>query len=464
MSKVLRLHIRVEARQQLLLGSGPQVGNHRESNDRLPATTLRGSLAALWLRDFGDPTDEFHELFGGSLRWPTLLPNDHVIAPLSVAVCKYQSQPECSGFAIDRLEPDADHEASCPSCEGPTEMSKGRLVPVRQGAAFRKVTTTTTELTEQEVAKSGDLFSRDGLAIGSVLVGTTTLRPTLSAGAKEWIRRLEGRSIRLGGRASVAGQATIRSVTLAEETVTSRFAQGDRLAIRVQTPAVVLDSSGAPSTRPGDLLASSTLDGKVTLVDRGTFIRTTTTAGWNALAGVPRPQEVALDAGSTVLVTVTEPSGLSSEQVAEFLVTGVGIRSGDGLGLAELSAEPWTPGWTAGANDVHDQPTPGTILTFLSLLDGQGPGQGPVDQEMAKWFRKQFLELATVLRNNPAADRQDLRTEKLKERSLRDVPRPVEEAYGDVIADSAVTPTELESAARELDVLSFSRAHRRPNR
>lgn len=339
MSKVLRLHIRIEARQPLLLGNGPQVGNHRDSSEHLPATTLRGALATLWRRDFGEPTDVFHELFGNSLRWPTLLPDEHVIVPLSVAVCKYGGEPGCSAFAIDRLVPDADHEVACPVCHGPSEMSKGRLAAVREGAGLRKVTTTTTKLTAQEVAKSGDLFSRDGLAIGSVLVGTTTLDPTLSNAARDWIRRLEGRSIRLGGRSSVAGHATLRSISLTEETVTTRFAKGDRLALRLQTPAVVLDSTGAPSTRAADLLASSTIHDKVQLVDRGTFIRTTTTAGWNALAGVPRPQEVALTAGTTLLVTVTEPSGLTAEQVTEFLLAGVGTRAADGFGLVELSAE-----------------------------------------------------------------------------------------------------------------------------
>ena len=454
-----RLSFSVVAEQQLFLGAGPQVGNRRMSEAWVTGATLRGALAQLWLFEFGTPDQRFHELFDGSLRWPALLPRHTVLVPMSVRRCKYRPEPGCRTVAVDQFDPEAKPEQNCPVCDGSLELAKGELMEL----GVRRVATTsrtTVSLNADETAADGELFTRDGLPAGTELAGSTVLPAALDRSLAEWLTSLTGRTIQLGGRRSVAGRARLDAVAVHPEEVRALVA-GTRLALRLISPAVVLDDQGATSTTAAAFLDSTGLRGKVQPEHRRAYLRSAHLGGWNGLAGTPRPTDTGLAAGSTVVVQVTTAGGISAAELERVLQDGVGVRQSEGFGELDVSLHVWVPPpatAVAPAGTSTELTLTESAQTFVDLVGEQEPTA--VEQwgrtEIARWFADRLRSAAQQVRDDRTLDRAQLASTMANDRRLRDVPVAVEDAYLAVLADTATDDRILLFASLWLDDIRFA--------
>lgn len=456
-----RLRFAVRAEQTLFLGAGPQIGNRRTSDRSLAGSALRGAIAGLWLSEFGAPDGRFHELFDSGLRWPTLHPRHTAVVPLSVRRCKYRPEPGCDTVAIDQFAPDtAEQPTTCPVCNKTLELAKGELMTLTIGHPPRTISRTTVTLGHDETADDGGLFTRDGLPAGTELEGATVLPRQLDSAIDAWLRSLEGRSIRVGGRKSVAGQATIVRSTIESDAVTDLGA-GQTVAIRLVSPAIVLDASGATTLDPHALVAGTAFAGHVELVERSAFLRPTSIGGWNGLAGTPRPTDSGIVAGATVVVRVTAGQGIPAATVERTLRQGVGVRQDEGLGEVEIATHQWTPQIAAGSDPTAapGEPTSNPrIEALIELVRNHAPratGSRLTRDEVARWFAGRLRTTSQRLREDIGIDRDELAYEAAQDRRLRDVSQAVEDAYLAIVADSTIDHTALVLASRRLEQIHF---------
>lgn len=449
----------VTAQQALFLRSAPRAGNRQTTTTTITGSTLRGAVAALWLAEHGQPDAVFRELFETGVVWPTLRPHGHELVPMSVRRCKYRGQPQCNTTAFDTFQAQApsaqEVEATCPVCGGPLELSKGDLVPTGSGNRVATVTRTNVSLTDAETARDGELFSRDAVAVGTRLQGRAPLPNALSPQAKTWLNGLAGRRLRVGGRRSVAGSITIDGVSWPALDTLTTTPQGHRVALRLATPAIVLDVFGATTTAADHLLLGTPLEGRLAVDANASLIRPETAGGWNALAGLPRPDDTAWSAGSTVVAQVTDPAGITGDEWLAFVLHGVGTRRSEGFGTITVDSEAWRfPAATAS----RPEPTARTAPQQPALLElvRELPGGDDERADAADWFTGRLRDFAGQLRDATTGDtRASMADDAMRERRLRRYAAPIVEAYYVVLADSALSPDDLERLARLMGLLSY---------
>lgn len=455
MSGIDVLNLSVAARQALFLRSAPRAGNHQTTATSVSGSTVRGALAALWLADHDQPDDVFRELFEGGVAWPALRPVGHVVVPMSVRRCKYRPQPGCEATAHDTFmspsrQPDQP-EPTCTVCGGPLELSKGDLVATIREAVPETVTRTSVQLEDSETAKDGQLFSRDALAAGTRLDGAAPLPRPLSHPARRWIEGLEGRTLRVGGRRSVAGAVRVEHVAWSSLATPAATPTGTQVALRLVTPAVVLDAFGATTTQPQHLLRGTVLEHHLKVNAAASFVRPEIVGGWNALAQLPRPDDTAWSPGSTVIAEVVHPSGISGDLWAAFVAAGVGTRRSEGLGGLEASTQAWRCPTVSNDEAATTQSAAHVDWPLIELVSEL---PRPDREDASDWFAGRLSGFARRLRT-PNPDRNRLADEALTERRLRQYSAPLVEAYYDTLVDESLGPDDLDRLARLMHLESL---------
>jgi CRISPR-associated protein Csx10 len=429
---VSRLHVHAVSTQTLLLASDPQVGNRRGSQREISGTTLRGALAALWIRRHGEPDDAFHQLFDGSVAWPTLRPADHVAVPLSVRRCKYRPKPDCDRTAVDVFGTVAtDDSTRCPVCGGFLELAKGELINTAGGSSAVLTSRTASALTATETAADEQLFTRLGMPRGTRFSGTSTLPEAPGQESLEWIGQLAGVEIRVGGRRSVNGNVRIEKIGVDNDYVTTSISAGSKVAVRLVTPAIVIDRYGAPSSTPESLLAGLDHRGALRLAASADgrpagFLRPVQISGWNALAGIPKVTETGLAAGSTLICETSEP--LSPEDVARIVGVGVGTRKNEGFGEVRIDSDPWTVPFSSesasGDTSVEEQAKQESEIEWrIRQISDLNERRVHYD-----WVIDRLRSGAAALRQRPTSTGQELVEEIRDLRSTRSINRSVIEA------------------------------------
>ena len=311
--------------------------HHAPAHRIIPGGTVRGALAALWWRDAasrGWGSAEFTRLFDHHLRVGQAVPiddgrrgrGDTTLSSASTYVCKYQREPACRGFEVDlalellTAEQDINADPECPYCNrghGPTRDRPGWV------DGFRSTRTTRTQLEPDGTAKEGNLFDREAIPAGLTLVGLLWVSPGTEM---DWA---DGESVRIGGKRSVMGSCTITLETVVDEMQSLKDAT--RVALRLRSPAIVVDQFGAGSLAEEDLLAELR---RVSEVDElelvRSWLRSEQVTGWHMRSALPKPSEWALSAGSTVVVEGLTDDGWSR------LRTGIGMRTLEGFGEIEI--------------------------------------------------------------------------------------------------------------------------------
>ncbi|MGW1144459.1 type III-B CRISPR module-associated Cmr3 family protein [Streptomyces sp. NPDC002454] len=408
------LDVRITAHQPLALGVRPAGTAPVATHLHIPGSVLRGALAAAWLLDHGPlaqaPTRarrEFLALFEGQVAYgPLFAPGSHVV-PLSVLRCKYR---QC-GLVVDEAFP-GQETRPCPC--GPLEPGRGAVEFAGPGRGQRVTENTRLQIDDRTgVAEEGLLFTRRALAHRDAQGGLRTFHGRLSAGsdlpeaAARWLAST--RRLRLGGRRSTSGSVTFT----AHRAERPRPVSGQRLALRLTAPAVLTDASGLPLD-PADLRAvrealrselSPLLGGaEVTAVER-VWARRERVGGWHAASRLPKPVELAVSAGSVLLLAFDRPP--APEALGALAARGLGLRRHEGFGALEVASTSWVPPAGtepapdgASGSDPAERParllhSTGHAAWFLDQLRPYvlQPGDGPAGPATALLGRPQLRRL-----------------------------------------------------------------------
>jgi len=246
--------------------------------------------------------------------------------PVSAVRCKYAGTPECCD---PRWHDRAGTEFvgdKC-TCGGARQSGKGWSTEKLRGVLANgtlKRSTTRTAL-QRGAPEKDKLFTRSALVTDITLRGTLVLsgdRADLSR-AIDWL--MTDRELSIGGQRSTLG----RCRWTCSETSPPKLPTGE-VVLRLRSPAILVDEFGAATTD----LAGAVSDEVARSKGRGRaerhWVRPVTVAGWNGMAGLPKSEEYAVDAGSTVIITDLDEVG------AMALSRGLGLRQVEGYGSVEL--------------------------------------------------------------------------------------------------------------------------------
>lgn len=388
-------NVTATASQGLAIGGPAEVGFDKSTLPYVPGSTLRGALAAAWIREHGLPDasnarrQDFLRLFERDVRYGPLFQEGTSVVPLSAVWCKYPRTESCEQWGIDAA---VDGEARiCPHCHNGIDVGKGEITNLRRRRVMR------TELDPQGRALDQHLFARHELTRGLRYVGTV-------AGHHPWL--LQPRDIWLGGKSSTSGRVLVEvsSAEVNPNVATSPRTDG-ALVIRFTSPAIVVDDFGRPrlDPLPEILRALGVRTDAVTLSELWT--RPARVGGWHAASGLPKPVEIAVAMGSVVVVRLDgEPD---ADRVTRMAQQGVGLRRLEGFGQIEVNP----PAWRRAVRPLPEHaPAGGGVLAGVreaSLLE---------KHEVVRWLldRGHVVLLQRARDAGPNFD--DLLTELLTER------------------------------------------------
>jgi CRISPR-associated protein Csx10 len=320
------------AQQGLAVGGPAEVGFDKVTLPYVPGSTLRGALAAAWIREHGPPgtanprREEFIGLFERDIRYGPLLQEGTAVVPLSAVWCKYPATPACEKWSTDAA---VDGDAfTCPHCGDGTETGKGEVAAVRVRRILR------TRLDAAGRAMDGYLYARHELESGLAYRGHLT-------GTHPWLR--EPREIWLGGRTSTRGLATIQVTPDADEPAAPAVPFSPRadgaLVVRFTSPALIVDDAGRPALDPAAEILHLLGMPSAALERSLCWTRPVRVGGWHAASGLPKPVELAMAMGSVAVLQLREQPG--PEQLQRLAREGAGLRRIEGFGSVQVNPSPW---------------------------------------------------------------------------------------------------------------------------
>lgn len=351
--------VTVVARQPLMLGARPTAGSPVVTHLHVPGSVLRGALAAAWIAEHGTPQSlegelrqRFLDLFEGKVTYGPLFAEGSAVIPMSVLRCKYQPLGSCRQEMYDEAFPEGGAARVCGQCEGPTEPGKGG---VEYFGPPGRLTTETTRIAIDNAtgtADEGQLFTRQGLwhreADGEPrrFIGRIGIPQDLSGPARAWLST--ARPLRLGGRRSTGGgvEYALSGEAAAGKTMPRTGTPGALLALRLLSPAILVDDSGLPLD-PADHVALLRMLTEEVAPVLGVDIRRVVqvwarrerVGGWHAASNLPKPDDQAVSAGSVLLLEPASTPELDGLRRLE--ETGLGLRRAEGFGVLEAGTRAW---------------------------------------------------------------------------------------------------------------------------
>ena len=383
--------VTVTARQPLALGTRPRAGAPAATHLHIPGSVLRGALAAVWIADHNapigrdEPPAEFVNLFEREVRFGPLFAPDSTVVPLSVSRCKYRPTDDCHSVWCDEAFEEV--PTRCPHCGGPLARGRGEVQSFADTVGELTTRTTRVALTPEETARDGALHTRDALRHRDVR-GEPARFVGRIIGGGDWL--IGEHRLLLGGRRSTSGLADYCGTPDSPQPIPEPT--GNRLVLRLETPAVLVDGAGRPTDHPDTTLLTELLGVSVS-VDRQ-WVRRDRVGGWNAAADLPKPDEHVVTAGSTYELSLgDEPD---PQAVRALVERGIGLRRSEGFGWIKVGRweVPALPKRDQGAGDDK-------VAIGLSQMLVDLPGQH------ARWFTAELRSYLTY-RNGGGAPHADL--------------------------------------------------------
>lgn len=379
---------RLTPRARVSAGRGAEVQETRPVHHVLPGATVRGALGyAFWQSptDAFEPTsspparqDAFDRLFG-QLVVREAVPEGAWLRALSQVTHKYRSR---DGVQLEgRLDLAAGPLGACPVCGAAFASPRGWrsadgtgepldrcadcgsvFEPERGGwgGAEALVTASTRTALTNGRARTGQLFTRPAVTRMARFTGALELRDpdAVPAEARAWLTG--SRRLSVGGQKSTLG----RVEWSAEPAEPPAPPTGDTVVLQLHSPAILLDDRGLPSL---DLVSAlRAVPGAGEIACRP-WVRPTQVTGWHGIAGVPKPVEWALEAGSTAVLRGWDADALTR------LTDGLGVRRLEGYGHVVLIDPAALPRFTAPtATSPHgDDRVTALLARVPSTLRGQ---------------------------------------------------------------------------------------------
>lgn len=337
---------------EVAIGGRPESGNRVAGLAFVPGSALRGALAARWCGDRSSAA--FARVFlSEKVRFGYLYPRAGRVGALPVPLSRHSCKrrpgevPGGHGLVDLLLDPEA---TRCP-----LDGCGGRLAPWNDGfeGAGQLVAPPLLVSPHNRIDFASQTVRDGALFAYEVLPEGQRLRGFLRAdGGEEIALLLEGLGLeleetfplRVGRRKSVLGYL---DCTLAPFTgtdggvglfpdappVPERWPEGEALRVDLVTPAIVFDRylRYRESLTPADLgLSRPAFD--------GAFARSRLVAGWNAAHGLPKPDELAVQAGSSYLLhRPTSGVGEELQALAAAARQGIGRRRSEGFGAITVT-------------------------------------------------------------------------------------------------------------------------------
>jgi len=357
--------IRVTANVEQLLDAGgrPEASFHRRSLPYVSGTVVRGAFAQRWINEHGLPTATtenqrvFTDIFHRSIHWGQLSPHGSAVKSLSLLTHKHREQingEQCAGTGVDRAyltdEERVLPQMTCPVAGCRLEPSKGGWASAAQLLSSRTRAGLVDSGGRREVAEDGKLFTREGIRAGSILVGRL-------GGSHEWLTGLlaqtEPIAMRLGGQKSVNGRSMIElSNDLDTLDPPTPLYNPNRVLLVAESPCVLVDDAGRPQLVPrlGELADLAGSEPHII----GSWARPVTIGGWDLVSGLPKPEEIAVTAGSTWLLEFdkpVDPEGLNRLQ------GGLGLRRIEGYGAMSVNPPTATDEYSQRHEQAAERPS-----------------------------------------------------------------------------------------------------------
>jgi CRISPR-associated protein Csx10 len=309
-------------RQPAQLGSRARRDNVLSTMEHIPGSVVRGALAATWLARNGisrpgtPEREEFLALFEGGVRYGALLRRGTEFMSLAVIGHKYDPSDTCQIVDCDRAMGE-EPPMYCEDCGSPLEQLRGLTGP-REAPRRR----TSVAIGPAGTAEDGALFTRETLSAHEVFRGTVTARhDTL-------LKTLDGLGpVRVGGRRTTHGLAEITITHDISPPLPQRRRDG-MLVVRLRSPGIFTDEYGRPASHPSEEELTEALGVRATVMQRWT--RWEQAGGWHVASGLPKPQELAVAAGSTYLIQPERR--VDDSALVRLSERGLGLRRHEGFG------------------------------------------------------------------------------------------------------------------------------------
>ncbi len=322
------LHYTLKALARISAARGGEVGNSRRIHEVIPGSVVRGALAAAWWAGdapSGATAARFRELFESDLIVRQAVPEGMALEPISARRCKYPT-PACPVEWHD-LAQQGKPMKKCPTCGGALDAGRGWAWTETP----RTVHVTRTALAADETAQDDQLFTRRAVRSRTVLRGSVVvLNPDAHAEDLAWLT--QPRELRIGGQRSHMGQTGWTCARALDQSGLSGTAatalSPEQVTLRTLSPLIVIDDCGAPTLDLGPTLRRCWPEARV--VDD--WVRPARVSGWHVASGLPKPEDLACEAGSTFVI-----EGLPADATQQ-LVPGLGLRRLEGFGEIEVVA------------------------------------------------------------------------------------------------------------------------------
>ncbi len=350
------------------------ISRHRERHisetlDHVPGSTLRGALAATWIRERGMPDADpvFDRVFqSGRNRFPFCYPGTGFPAPAPVTArtCKAHPGPRSAGGHGIR---DGALELLGWKDTGPSDTCSARDCSerlVRYGGLVAREEGGTVLRPLRETRMHAGIRRDTGTVRQGVLYGTTVVlplgreaegrdeRPLVLEGTGAFeeedlaaLRELlggdrEGGTILVGrSRSSGLGEMKVtleelgggddletRMKAWTDGVTTGPGKEGLPVALTLVSPAI-LEKGGRYHFDPGEVLAD-----RLGLVEYRSLVQEVLVFGWNMATASPKPPAAAVAAGSVVLGRSSLDRETLLERARELELDGFGARTQEGFG------------------------------------------------------------------------------------------------------------------------------------
>ncbi|QQS46595.1 MAG: hypothetical protein IPM66_22295 [Acidobacteriota bacterium] len=376
--------VKAELLTPCCISEQPAMGNEVGTLDYIPGSALRGMLADLYLRNGNDAKDPmFRHLFcSDSVSFPNLYSENCHPLPFSAHTCKhypgfaFESEvsiekrkhgvwdllfEDCEGFSAAVKE----RRHQTPDCAGPLKPinykwydggEKNPSFPEKYIPKQMLVMRTAVDAPSGS-ASEGTLHTQQELAAGSTFDGWLVIsdNPPPDASASPDSALFGGLSLSLGDRFVAhtgrrrAGQVQL---TISEEGplqqpdpfidgwLTSKYPDQLHFALTFTSDVILVDRLLRPIPTvdvktlknllsfPGDPFPND-----VAVTMRKSFARTRRASGWNAVAQIFKPDDVAIMMGSTFLFSVKRADREKvKDRVIKLVTEGIGLRRSEGFG------------------------------------------------------------------------------------------------------------------------------------
>jgi CRISPR-associated protein Csx10 len=314
--------LEITARVQQPMSIGTTAADMRRSTQRfVPGSAVRGAYAARWLTEHGDYQTSpslrrrFIDLFERpDIRFGPLFAADGQPVSLATRLHKYGPTEGCQRTTWNAaVEPAIARIVRCPDCQQTLEPSRGDVDGVATSDRIR------VALSDDETAQHGMLYSRESIDVGTTLLGYIH-------GDDPWLAAVT--RLRLGGKRSTSGAVTLTVRIVDTLPVPTLLDDGRTVIVWLASPGVFVDTMGRPSDCPSEEELSCLLGVHADI--EATWVRRVRVGGWHIASGLPKPVEIAVQAGSTYRIRCTET--VSDEGLQRLADVGLGLRRNEGFG------------------------------------------------------------------------------------------------------------------------------------